>query len=217
MKYFGLNSTRMWILASAFVIVSMFTINNLPAQETEAKPTTKAKSDKSDDEKEVEPIVVEVRDGNIRFNASGTWKKVKPRSRIVEFEIKVPKVEGDEKDGRLTIMGAGGSIQANIERWHGQFSQPDGGDTSEKTKVKKDKVNGQDVTMVDITGTFLDKPGGPFAGGKTIERKNYRMLAAIIETEQDGNYFVKLYGPKKTIDKNEKKFVAMIKSVNVAR
>ena len=207
-------------LCCAFAVMTWLSASSCVAQETATKPKQEkgsAKQGEKQEDKKAKPIVVEVRDGNIRFKASGTWKKVKPRSRIVEFEIKVPKVEGDKNDGRLTIMGAGGSIEANIERWYGQFTQPDGGATKEKSKVKEEKINGQKVTMVDITGTFLDKPGGPFAGGKTIERQDYRMLAAIVQTEKDGNYFVKLYGPNKTITKNEKHFKAMIKSVDVAR
>jgi hypothetical protein len=57
--------------------------------------------------------------------------------------------------------------------------------------------------------------GGPFAGGKTIMRENYRMLGAIIQTKDKGNYFLKLYGPKATIDENEKGFQELVKSLKV--
>ena len=177
-------------------------------QETESK-------DPSQEEK-TKPMTVSVAKGNIQFKADGNWKKVKPRSNMLEFEIKVPRVAGDKADGRLTIMGAGGSIEQNIVRWRGQFTQPDGSDTKDHTKVKEETYGGQKVTLVDITGSYVDTPGGPFAGGPKIERTDYRMLAAIIQTENDGNYFVKLYGPKKTIDKNDKRFQEMIKSVQVA-
>jgi len=42
------------------------------------------------------------------------------------------------------------------------------------------------------------------------------MLAAIIQTEANGNYFVKFYGPKATIDKNEKYFKKMLESLKVS-
>ncbi len=135
---------------------------------------------------------------------------------MLEAEIKVPKVGDDPQDGRLTIMGAGGTITANIDRWKGQFIQPDGSDTSAKTKVDKKSIAEQKVHIVDIVGTFQDSPGGPFAGGQKIEREDYRMLAAIIETEKYGNYFVKLYGPKNTIDQNAAAFKAMIESLQIA-
>lgn len=209
-------------LVAVMIVCGLICTTSLAtAQETQQQPKPKTNGAKQDDEKKadeekVEPMTVQVAEGNIRFKASGTWKSVKPASRIVEFEIKVPKVKGDTKDGRLTIMGAGGSIEANIDRWKKQFIAPEGETMDGNTKVKKEKHGGQDVTIVDITGTFMDAPGGPFSGQPKVERPDYRMMAAIIQTKEDGNYFVKLYGPKKTMKQNEKHFKAMIKSVNVA-
>lgn len=188
-------------------------------QETTAKQEeSDSKTAETDDKAtKPEPIKVSVADDNIRFVATGAWKSVAPRSRMLEAELQIPRVGEDDQDGRLTIMGAGGSIEANIDRWRAQFTQPDGSDTKEKTKVEKKTIAGQTVNIVDITGTFLDAVGGPFSGQPKVERKNYRMLAAIIETQEDGNYFVKLYGPKATIDKNADHFQAMIKSLQVAK
>ncbi len=53
------------------------------------------------------------------------------QTRIVEHEFAIPAAEGDKADGRFTIMAAGGSVDANIDRWYAQFSQPDGGSTKE--------------------------------------------------------------------------------------
>jgi hypothetical protein len=41
------------------------------------------------------------------------------------------------------------------------------------------------------------------------------MLAAIVETEDNGNYFVKFYGPKATVDKNADAFHSMIESLKI--
>jgi hypothetical protein len=41
------------------------------------------------------------------------------------------------------------------------------------------------------------------------------MLGAIIQTKEAGNYFLKLYGPKPTIDQAEKGFQEMVKSLKV--
>lgn len=51
------------------------------------------------------------------------WKRVKPQSGIVEHEFAVAPTEGDEQGGRVTVMGAGGSVDANIDRWFGQFTK----------------------------------------------------------------------------------------------
>lgn len=168
-------------------------------------------------EQETDPIAFSVADGKLNFNAPGVWTKVQPRVNFIEAEFSIPKEEGDPKNGRLTIMGAGGSVDANIERWYGQFSQPDGGDTSEVAKVEEITVKDMTVHMVDITGTFTDTSGGPFnPNAKKVDRDNYRMLAAIIETEEDGNYFLKMYGPKPTIDKHTRGFKKMLLGIQLA-
>jgi hypothetical protein len=182
--------------------------------QTETAETPKATADTKQESKadEPKPLPIWVADDNLKFSASGTWKSVKPKSNMLEVELKIPRVGDDDRDGRLTIMGAGGSIEANIVRWEGQFIQPDGSPTSEKSKSTEKEVAGQKVNMVDISGTFMD--GAPFSGQK-IERESYRMLAAIVQTEKHGNYFVKFYGPKATVDANAKHFKAMIQSLKV--
>jgi len=183
------------------------------AAQDEQAEATQAKD--SEEAKAPEPIGVSVARDKIKFSASGTWASVPPRSRMLEAELRINRVGTDTEDGRLTIMGAGGSIEANILRWQNQFKQPDGGSTAEQTKTEVKTIAGQKVNLVDITGNFIDSPGGPFSGQAKIERENYRMLAAIIQTPAIGNYFVKLYGPKATIDKDEEHFKSMIESLKV--
>ena len=142
---------------------------------------------------------------------------MKPRSFVVEYEISVPKSEGDAADGRLTIMGAGGNVQANIDRWYGQYTQPDGSKTADNSTVTESEVAGCEVTWVDIEGTLMDRPGGPMAGGKVVERENYRTLASIVQAGEHGQYFIKLYGPVKTINDNEASFRSFVQSLVIAK
>jgi hypothetical protein len=153
-----------------------------------------------------------IADGGFSLAAPADWKRVPPKSRIVETEFQIPGA-GDAAAGRLTVMGAGGTVEANIERWCGQFSQPDGSDTKDKTTTKKLTLAGCTVTMVDIPGTYKDMPGGPFAGGQPVERPDYRMLAAIIETPESGNYFLKFYGPAALVAKHADGFRTMIEGL----
>ena len=141
------------------------------------------------------------------------WKRVQPKSSIVETEFSIPSEGEGLQPGRMTVMGAGGSVQANVDRWYGQFAQPDGSDTKSKATAKKIKLAGCDVTIVDISGTYKDAPAGPFAGGKAVDRPDYRMLAAIVETPDRGNYFLKFYGPGKTVAKHADGFRAMVEGL----
>jgi len=151
-------------------------------------------------------------DGKLALMAPANWTEKKPAINFIEAEYTIPPAQGDENPGRLTAMGAGGSVEDNVKRWADQFAGEGG---AAKPKLDKLTVGGAEIQLVDLSGTYKDSPGGPFAGGKTIMRNNYRMLGAIIQTKDKGNYFLKLYGPKATIDENEKGFQEMVKSLKV--
>jgi hypothetical protein len=161
---------------------------------------------------EADALAYTIADGGFSLAAPEGWKRVQPKSGIVETEFSIPSA-GDLPAGRMTVMGAGGSVQANIDRWYGQFAQPDGGDTKAKATTKTLKIAGSTVTMVDVSGTYKDMPGGPFAGGKTVERPDYRMLAAIVETADAGSHFLKFYGPAATVAKEADGFRKMVEGL----
>jgi hypothetical protein len=156
-----------------------------------------------------------IADGTLSLEAPEGWQRVQPKSGMVETEFSIPAIKGDGP-GRMTVMGAGGSVEANVERWFGQFSQPDGSATKDKATTKKLKIAGSSVTLVDVSGTYKDMPGGPFAGGKAIERPSYRMLAAIVETSGAGNHFLKFYGPAATVEAEAAGFRKMIEGMVAA-
>lgn len=204
---------RITLLSLSFALIS--SVCSQAQVATEAGSTKKDHAAAvTDAESAKEPLKFAVAGGELIFEATGDWKSVKPKSRMLEYEIEVPKVEGDNANGRLTIMGAGGSIDANIQRWEGQFSQPDGSATDAKTKELT--IDEMKVTMVDVSGTFTQTMGGPFSGGKKVDSPDQRMLAAIMQTPESGNYFIKLVGPAATIKANEADFEKMIKSAKLA-
>ena len=123
---------------------------------------------------------------------------------------KAPGKNADALTARVTVMGAGGDVEANIARWKGQF-QESGRQFTEKELV----VDKQKVHLVDISGTFLDRPAGPMMRGPATPRENYRVLGAIMSTPH-GRYYVKMYGPRATVKHNEKAFHALVESLRVA-
>jgi hypothetical protein len=149
---------------------------------------------------------VSVGEGNLTLQSPVGWKQKEPSVRIIEAEWGIPAVEGDREDGRCTIMGAGGSVQANIDRWIGQFAK------TTQNKVEKKEIAGQEVHVVDLQGTYKDQRG-PFA--PAVLRDEYRMLGAIVVTQNRGNYFVKFYGPQATVTAHEKAFREMLESLKV--
>ncbi len=136
------------------------------------------------------------------------FKPADTKSPIIEHEFKVPG-EGDDV-GRLTFMPSGGGVQPNIDRWKGQFI----GGKAEDQKVEQMKVGNWTVHLVELSGTYKDSMGGgPFSGGKTVERPDYGMLGAILEHPEGRLYFVKLVGSQANLKKNRESFVEMVKSL----
>lgn len=140
------------------------------------------------------------------------WARKPPKFNLIEHEFEAPAAEGDERPGRATISNSGGTIEANIDRWYAQFRQPDGSSTKEKARVETKKIGDSEVTLIDISGTYDDKVA-PFSPMPGVQRENYRMLAAVIATKKAGNYYVKFYGPKKTIAEHETTFRKMIEGL----
>jgi hypothetical protein len=70
------------------------------------------------------------------------------------------------------------------------------------------------VHTVEITGTYLDTPRGPF--GPKVELPEHALLGAIIETKSFGDYFIKLTGPAKLVEAQREKFTEMLDSLDRA-
>ncbi len=96
--------------------------------------------------------------------------------------------------------GQGGSVDANIARWSGQFTQAG---KPAQPKIAKRAVHGLDVTTMDVTGVYAGMEGGA--------KPDYRMLAAVVEGP-GGNIFIKFAGPVKTIVASQPKFEQLVAS-----
>jgi hypothetical protein len=151
--------------------------------------------------------------GELKFKAPDGWTTEKPTSSMRVAQYKLPKADGDKEDASLVLYyfgtNAGGSTQANIDRWIGQMQQSDGSDSKSKAKTETMTVNGLKVSTVDVTGIYTAEmaPGS----GTFHNDADYRLRAAVIETPK-GNYFVKLAGPVKTIAHWDKEYNDYLKS-----
>lgn len=144
----------------------------------------------------------------IRFTAPEGWGRKGAGNAFVAAEFTLPKAEEGGEDGRLTVSFAGGSVEANADRWRGQF----GGKPSAES-VKELEVDGIKVTMLDFSGEF-DDSRGPFARG--AKKPGYRMMGAMIPIEEGRMCFVKATGPEETIAANAEKIVTFVYSAKRA-
>ena len=122
-----------------------------------------------------------------------------------------PPVGGDKDNAECAIfLNIGGGVQANIDRWIGQFSQPDGGQSASKAKQRKETINGYPVTFVELNGTY--NAGGMGMGGPSTPKTGYRLLGAIVESPA-GEVFFKMTGPEKTMNAVTRDFQSLLKSI----
>lgn len=147
------------------------------------------------------------------YTAPATWKPVTTASSMRVAQFALPRAAGDSQDGELVVYyfgGSGGTVEANIERWLGQMQQPDGRPSKAVAKRDKRSINGLNVTLVDVGGTYVAEmtPGSP----QRHNSPNFRLRAAVVETAK-GPYFIKLTGPAKTIAAQEKAFDQFLSSV----
>ena len=143
--------------------------------------------------------------GKIVVTKPASWKTMPPKSNIIEYEFRAP-IEGDEAS-RITIMSATGGIQANIDRWIGQFD----GLKKADAKVEKKEIEKTTAHIVELEGTYKESMGGPFApGGGTKKLENHAMLGAILELKDGSTVFIKMTGPKKVVAAEREAFQAMI-------
>ncbi len=151
--------------------------------------------------------------GELRYKAPAGWQAEQPTSSMRKAQFLLPRVAGDTEDGSLLIFyfgpGQGGSAQANLDRWIAQFEQPDGSSSKDKARMSSMAVNGMNVSLLDLSGTYTAEMN-PGAGDRQNKPQS-RMLAAVVETPK-GPYFVKLVGPIKTVDKWEPDFTAFLNS-----
>jgi hypothetical protein len=143
--------------------------------------------------------------GSVKWTPPSRWE-AKPPSGMRAATYIIPPASGDSEGGECAVFeNLGGSVQANVDRWIGQFEKTDGAPNQ-----KSETISGLSVTTVDVSGTF--KGGGPMMGQSSGPKSGYRLLGAIVEGPE-GNIFFKLTGPAKTIAAAQDEFQAMLKSL----
>lgn len=144
-----------------------------------------------------EPVEFTV--GSLTFQRPEGWAWITPSSPMRKAQLAVSGAEGSAE---VTFFhfgaGQGGSVQANVARWIGQFQ--DG--TSD---TKTEPVGKLEVTFVKAAGTFLSgMPGGP-----TTPQPGYAMRGAILPAA-GGDVYVKMTGPEAVVKSAEGAFEKMV-------
>jgi hypothetical protein len=149
--------------------------------------------------------------------------------KVAELALKVPKewetqpvtsqmrlaqfvLPGPGGDAELVVFrfpGGAGGVQANIDRWKGQFKPPEGKSIDDVTKTTNFEAGKLKITLVDVSGHYAapERPGSP----TMVDEPDYRMLSAIVEGSGDA-FFLKALGPSKTLSVWSKAYEEMLKA-----
>ena len=116
--------------------------------------------------------------------------------------FKIPKAGADPDDGELSVIAASGGVDANVQRWAGQFG-------GAKPTSESRTPNGLKVTVVTMKGTFSGGMPGMGGGGP---KDNWMLMGAIVDLGEE-QWFFKATGPEKTITAAKKDFDAFVGSL----
>jgi len=139
----------------------------------------------------------------LEWKAPARWQLVPNPSTMRIATYRVPRAPGDAADAELSITRAGGSADANAERWIHQFDE-----AGQKTAKRTTRAVGlAEVAMVEVQGTYS---GG--MGQEGASQPGWALVGAIASTP-GMPYFFKLTGPEKSVRAARREFDALIDSL----
>ncbi len=139
--------------------------------------------------------------------ASWTPRTPSSSSRLAEFTL--PR---DAKgDAEVVVYffgkGMGGNVDANLARWRGQFSTPDGSPVFEK--VTRDSTGKFPLTFAEFRGTYQRGVG---MGSADSVRTGQTLIASIVETP-NGVLFVQMFGSSGRVEEGKESLIRFVKEV----
>ena len=172
----------------------------------ESEPASDAPTSENADDAGTRELVLD--QSGITFLVPASWDRVKPQTNIIEAEFELPRVEGDEYDGRLTLMSSGGDPQEVIATRTAEFRQQSG----EPPSTEKLSVGNIEASLVDLRGEWKGTSFRPVP-----PRADYRMLLVIVPFGERSAFYAKLTGPRSTVAAHEAEFREFLRSAKISR
>lgn len=146
----------------------------------------------------------------LEAQAPAAWTMVPPATdkRLAQFKIMTP---GEGMTAEVIVYyfgkGDGGTAEANIERWQGQFVG-----TKEQPvipAVQRFESNGMTVTTAELHGAYARGIG---VGPVGVPKPDQTLLAAVVETPE-GNLIIQLHGMAASVSAQKEGFMAFVRSI----
>lgn len=124
------------------------------------------------------------------------WTSTPTTSSMRVAQWALPGPGGDAELVVYRFADGAGTVEANIARWKGQFTPPEGKTIDDVTVTKTLDAGELKITLLDVRGRYVAQvqPGAT----STHDEPDYRMLTAIVQGSGDPFYF-KLLGPEATL------------------
>lgn len=140
------------------------------------------------------PETREVELAGITLQIPKSWKKQPPANNMRLAQFEVPALEGESMELAVFRFPSGAGAKAQVERWQGQFES-----AGRKSRIVQGKSRVGEYVFVDLSGTYKRSVGPPVLR-RTKAVPNSRMLVAMFPDNRNGNIFLKLVGPRKSVD-----------------
>ena len=151
----------------------------------------------------------------LSFAVPTEWVEEQPKSMMRKAELQIPAVSPDTEAASLVVyyfgQNQGGSVEANLQRWEGQFAVPNDPPSAGAKKIAQKNVADMAVTTLELSGTYI-APLSPRTPNQRHNKPDYQLFAAVVSTP-NGNFFFKIVGPKHTMAQSNEHFSHMIDSL----
>ena len=136
-----------------------------------------------------------------------TSRPASSRMRLAEFALPSTGDKGADVIVYFFGTGQGGSVDANLERWKGQFSNPNGPVTD---VVTRDTSGVFPLTIAEYRGTYARGIGM----GSTAEAAlpDHVLVAVVAETPR-GTLFFQLFGPRPAVDARRADYLRFVRGL----
>jgi hypothetical protein len=147
-----------------------------------------------------------------------SWQDLGP-SGMRQAQFRLAAQAGDPEPAEVNVFyfgpQSGGGTEANLARWIGQMSLPDGGDAAAAAQRSTFEADGMAGHMVSIDGTYQAGSMRPMGGDPAAPKPGYRLVGVVLEGPQ-GSLFFKLTGPEATARVMEESLLEMVRGARQA-
>ena len=151
----------------------------------------------------------------VTYTVPSNWLDIGPTG-MRQAQYRLGPVDGDSAEGEVNVFyfgpTSGGGVEANLSRWIGQMTLPDGGDPAAAAERSTFTADGMPGHVVALNGSYKSGGGRPMGGdGEILE--GYRLVGVVVEGPE-GSVFFKLTGPEATARAKEGDLLTMVKAAH---